>query len=309
MVGRSLDALFPEGGGGDRRAGAPAPRASRAAASSRTSRSRCAAARSSASPASSARAAPRSRGAIFGIDRLDAGRLWIDGRRFTPALAARGAPPRARLPSRGPAAPGAHPADVDRAEHVDGGAARSSRRPGSCARGASGGSRAGSWSSSGSRPPRRPRSCAASRAATSRRSCSRSGSRRSRGCSSSTSRRTASTSGTKADVHRTISQPGRAGARDPAHLVGAARDPRDERPRARHPRGQARRRAPARGGDAGARSSRPRPASEDGCMNLAARTVSPHTLASAAFRLRELGIFIALARRDRLLRACARTTS
>ena len=32
--------------------------------------------------------------------------------------------------------------------------------------------------------------------------------------------------GTKADVHRTISQPRRAGARDPAHLVGAARDPR-----------------------------------------------------------------------------------
>ena len=116
---------LPEGGGRDRRRRASRRGAHDAAASSRTSRSSCGAARSSASRASSAPAGPRSRARIFGIDRLDAGELWIDGRRFRAALAARGAAPGPRVPPGGPAPPGARPADVDRGEHVDGGAARS----------------------------------------------------------------------------------------------------------------------------------------------------------------------------------------
>ena len=58
--------------------------------------------------------------------------------------------------------------------------------------------------------------------------------------------------GTKADVHRTISHLAAQGLDDPADLVGAAGDPRHGRPRARDARGPARRRALARGGDAGA---------------------------------------------------------
>src|SRR5207248_2983429 len=44
------------------------------------------------------------------------------------ALAARRAPPRARLPARGPPPPGARPADVGRRERVDGGAPRAEPR-------------------------------------------------------------------------------------------------------------------------------------------------------------------------------------
>ncbi len=61
--------------------------------------------------------------------------------------------------------------------------------------------------------------------------------------------------GTKADVHRTISHLADAGPDDPDDLVGAAGDPRHERPRARDAGGPARRGALARRGDAGARSS------------------------------------------------------
>ena len=54
---------------------------------------------------------------------------------------------------------------------------------------------------------------------------------------------------------------------------------------------------PGRGGRGGGR------------VNRRLRAVSPQTLAAAAFRLRELGIFVALARRDRLLLRCAPPTS
>src|SRR5205823_12942447 len=82
-------------------------------------------------------------------------------------------------------------------------------------------------------------------------------------------------------------------ARRPADLLRATGDPRHERTRARHARGPARRRVLARRCDAGA-DHRSRRRGRGGRMRLDLRSVSPHTLAAAAFRLRELGIFVAL---------------
>ena len=151
-------------------------------------------------------------------------RRALDRRAAVPAaLAARGAAPRARLPARGPAAAGARPADVDRDQHLDGGAPAAHAAAGSCARGASGGSRAGSSSSCGSRRRRRRRRCAASPAATSRRSCSRSGSRPSRAILILDEPTHGVDVGSEGGRPPHDLAPRDAGAGDPAHLLGAAR--------------------------------------------------------------------------------------
>ena len=119
---------------------------------------------------------------------------------------------------------------------------RSSRGPDSCARGSSGGSRAGSSTSSGSRRPRRPGGAHPSPAATSRRS------------SSQVARsRAARPHPRRADPGRRRGReggrpphdlaPGDTGAGDRPHLVGAARGARDERPRPRLREGREGRRA------------------------------------------------------------------
>src|SRR5439155_2837352 len=72
------------------------------------------------------------------------------------------------------------------------------------------------------------------------------------------------------------------------------RNPRDERSRARDARGTARRRAPAGGGDARAHHRGGGRGEGGGCVKPISRRFSPQALAAAAFRLREIGIFIAL---------------
>ena len=87
-------------------------------------------------------------------------------------------------------------------------------------------SHAGSWSSCGSRRPRRRRSCGASRAATSRRSCSAKWLAAEPRILILDEPTHGVDVGTKADVHRTISHLAARGADDPAHLLGAPGDPR-----------------------------------------------------------------------------------
>ena len=106
--------------------------------------------------------------------------------------------------------------------------------------------------------------------------------------------------GTKADVHRDDLAPGRAGPDDPPDLLRAAGDPRHERPRARHARGPARRRA--RLATRRPRSGSSRAAAGGGRVIGQLRGLKPQELAAAAFRLREIGIVIALGVADRLLR-------
>ena len=117
---------------------------------------------------------------IFGVDPLDGGSLEIEGRPFRPrsprAALRRGLAylPEDRL-HQGLVQPMSVSDNISMAvlpELTVAGFLRPERNERS---------RAGSWSSCGSRPPRRHRSYGASRAATSRRSCSESGSPRSRG--------------------------------------------------------------------------------------------------------------------------------
>src|SRR5439155_15611554 len=82
---------------------------------------------------------------------------------------------------------------------------------------------------------------------------------------------------------------------DPADLVGAARAARDERPDPRHARRPPRRSARAGRGDRGANHQRGGRRARGGRVKPATRAFSPQALVAAAFRLREIGIFAALA--------------
>ena len=261
MVGRSLDALFPKE---EAEIGDVVLRveASTRAASSPTSRSSCGAARSSASPASSGAGRSEVARAIFGIDRPRRRRArGSTDRRFRPrsprAALRRGLAylPEDRL-QQGLVQPMSIAQNTSMAVLPR---ADARRRPAAAARAALARrfmeqlAHQGDVAGAGRAKPFR-RQPAEGRALEVAR------------------RRAADPDPRRADARRRRGHEGgrpphdlaprRAGLDDPAHLLGAARDPRHERPRARDARGPARRRALARRSDAGAGDRGQRPASE-----------------------------------------------
>ena len=156
---------------------------------------------------------------------------------------------RDRAPARGPPAPG-HGGDVLGAQEHDPADPARASAPRRCspsrARGASGRRHTTSSSASGSWCATPRARSGTSRAGTSRRSCSRSGSTRRRRSSSSTSPPTGSTSARRRRSTRSSTSSPRSGKGVDLHLVGVPRARRDVQPRARHARGAARRRVRGR---------------------------------------------------------------
>ena len=254
-----------------------------------------AAERSSGSPGSSARAGPRSREASSASIRWITGSCGSTGGRSRPARRARrfavGWPTYPRTASSRASSSRCRSATTSRwrcyPTLTPGGVLRPRRERSSRA--------TGSCSNCGSRQRRPRRSCGACPAGTSRRSCWRSGSRPSRGFCSWTSRRTASTSARKqTSTGRSPTSP-RPGltilliSSELPEILGMSDRVlvmREGGSRASSPREEATQERIIQAA-AGVK--------EAACVSGARCVVSRMTLASAAIRLRELGIFAALA--------------
>ena len=221
---------------------------------------RCGPARSSPWPAWSAPAAARSRGPIFGVDRYDAGRVAVRGRALRRGLTDRRHGRRHRLRARGPAPAGPGHGHVGRSKHragvlrpaAHGGLVRSAAERAFAADWAG---PARSSSTAALDRHRRPR-CPA---ATSRRSSSPSGWRRSPTLLIVDEPTRGIDVGTKAEVHRLLVRAGRPGI---AILMISSELPevlRHGRPRPGHARGAAHRRARRHDATPPRRRSWPRP--------------------------------------------------